>query len=221
MLSEFKERGLLKAIKATLGIGSLLLISACGPLISFGGDGDADEVYSLEYQGGYSTFNADAPRIYLDEPLMAEGLASRKMSVRLPDFRRSAIASTSWSANLSDLIRGYMARSIAVKSGVQLISEGGLDVKVGCRMAVHVWAFELVPGDIPQDDKVASTIELTLLNVTNGVLLGKQTFVVEKPVLSAGGAAIAAAFNQAIEDSANKMSEWLIPIQSGCVLGEA
>ncbi len=208
----------IKAVKYLMLAGVVFSLSACGPLISFGNDGPADEVYTLAYNGTYSVFNAAAPRIYLDEPLMAEGLASRKMSVRLPDFRRSTISSISWSANLSDLIRGYMARSIAVKTGAQLISEGGLDVKVGCRMAVNVWAFELVPGESQVDDKVSSTIELTLLNVTNGALLGRQTFVVEKQVNSVEGVAIAAAFNEAIEESSVTMSEWLLPIQSGCQL---
>jgi ABC-type uncharacterized transport system auxiliary subunit len=218
MFSRTRQLNIAQIVKTIFATGLLASVAGCGPLISFGDDGPADEVYSLEYKGGYSSFNAAAPRIYLDEPLMAEGLSSRKMSVRLADFRRSTISSISWSANLSDLIRGYMARAIAVQSGIQLIGEGGLDVRVGCRMAVHVWAFELVPGAEASGDKVSSTIELTLLNVINGNLLGRQTFVVEKPIQSSEGVDIAAAFNEAISDSTNKMSEWLGPIQSECAL---
>lgn len=220
MLRSLHKKTILNGIKTSFGLGMVMAVAACGPLISFGDDGPADEVYSLEYRGGYNSFNASAPRVYLDEPIMAEGLSSRKMSVRLPDFRRSTIASISWSANLSDLVRGYMARAIAARSGVELISEGGLDVNVGCRMAVHVWAFELVPGANPSEDKVNSTIELTLLNVTNGALLGRQTFVTERSVDTSEGAAIARAFNEAIEEASIAMSDWLSPIQAGCVLSE-
>jgi ABC-type uncharacterized transport system auxiliary subunit len=205
-----------KTVKTATALTLAGMLAGCGPLISFGQDGPADSVYSLEYQGAYGSFDEGAPTIYFDEPIMAEGLGGRKLAVRLQDFRRSTVAGASWSSNLADLMRGYLVRSVANTTGAQLIGEGGLDVEVGCRIATHVWSFELVPGADASDDIVDSTMELTLLNLRTGDLLGKQTFAAKVGVAGSDSQAIARAFNRAIENTAGEISTWLSDLQDGC-----
>ncbi|WP_417449846.1 ABC-type transport auxiliary lipoprotein family protein [Kordiimonas sp.] len=197
-------------------LAATLALSACGPIISFGDDGPGDSEYSLQYSGDYRSSGDDAPVIYVDEPHMADGLAGQKITVVLPGNKRSSLKGARWSAPLSTLVRDYVARALGDKAGAHMIGEGGLDIHAGCRLGTKVWALEFVPGGNAQADKVEVAMELSLVRLSDSMLVSHPTFTASAPVRGAEGDAVAGAFRAAMADVADDMGRWLKAQVSTC-----
>ena len=185
-----------------------LLLAGCGPLISLGDDGPAAEVYSLRYQGGFHDSRSAGRVVYVDEPILSDGLGGEQVSVLLDGTRRTTLDGVKWSDPLSELVRDYITRSLGHRSGVHLVGEGGLDIKAACRLGSKVWAFELLPGDRPGKDAVSVAIELSLVRLSDSTLVSHPT--ISKTVAVDGGdnAAVMAAFNLAMSQIAADMTTW-------------
>ncbi|WP_262692046.1 ABC-type transport auxiliary lipoprotein family protein [Kordiimonas aestuarii] len=200
---------LLRRYGGALLLASAAAVSGCGPIISFGGDGPGDTVYSLKYPGGYHTNGDDAPVIYVDEPHMADGLAGQKIAVALAGERRSTLKGARWSAPLSTLVRDYVARALGDKAGAHMIGEGGLDIHAGCRLGTKVWALEFVPGGDVGGDKVEIAIEMSLVRLSDSTLISHPTFTRSMSVQGTDGDVVMTAFNRAMAATADEMGLWL------------
>ena len=211
MIKGLKSRAIALGV---LAAGTLL--SGCGPLISFGGDGPADTVYSLRYSGAYQQKGADSIVIYVDEPLMAEGLAGQKITVALPSDKRSTLKGARWSAPLSVLIRDYEIRAFGHQVGANMIGEGGLDIHAACRLGTKVWAFEFTPGADAGTDKVDIAIELSLVRLSDSQLLSHPIFTKTRLLNSGSDDAVANAFGAAMGELASEMSVWLKSNEAAC-----
>lgn len=195
-----------------------LLLAGCGPLISFGDDGPADEVYSLAYAPSGPAIADDAPIIYVDEPLLAQGLGGVNVAVALDDNRRTSLMGVRWAENSSDLIRDYLVRAAGEKSGARLLGEGGLDVRAGCKLALKVWSFDFAPGASSRDDEVRVEIEFTLVRYSDNHLLGQPTFRDTQSVRSADSDRIVAAFHNAMGTVSDAAGDWLRGAASACAI---
>lgn len=196
----------------------LILLAGCGPLISFGDDGPADDVFNLRYQGGYSA-NVDSENIiYLEEPLMNQGLSGVDIAVALPGDQRSTLKGVRWAGNSSDLVRDYLVRALSEKSGVKLLGDGGLDVRAGCRMTVKVWSFEFAPGESSRDDTVDVAIEFSLVRYRDGHLVGQRAFNVNTPIDTNQGNSVVAGFREGMSALSGDAADWLAPLGSNCSL---
>lgn len=210
-------RHLKKLMAAGLASGSVLL-SACGPLISFGDDGPADRVYTLRYQGGYPAASTSGPVVYVEEPHFADDLDGRGISVLLDGGRRSTIAGVRWSSPLSELVRNYMTRALADDQGAQIVSEGAIDINAACRIGSKVWALELVPSASGTDDQVTIAIEAMLVRLKDSRLISHKTIERSVSLGGSGDAAVMAAFNAAMAGVADDMQAWFGAAQDGCVV---
>lgn len=203
---------MIQSVKSTFVAVSLLtvplLTSACGPLISFGDDGPSDTVYTLRYEGGYASDSAGGTVVFVDEPALAEGLNSDKVAVTLEGGQRMTLDGVRWSAQLSDLVRDYVTRSLGNGTGAQVVSAGGLDIRTACRLGVKVWALEYRPGARTGDDQVDVAMEVSLVRLQDSRLLSKPTFTQSVRVNGGGDAVVMAAFNQAMRAASGEMTQW-------------
>ncbi|TNE61728.1 MAG: hypothetical protein EP335_15005 [Alphaproteobacteria bacterium] len=199
-------------------LAAALLLPGCGPLVSFGNDGPADAVYSLRYAGDYASEAKRAgPLLYFDEPMMAEGLAGQKVAVRLGTYRRSTLAEARWSTGLSTLVRDYLMRALSAETDAQTVGEGGLDIKVDCRLGIKIWSFDYVPDTSPGVDVVDVAIELSMVRLRDGRLLGQHTFVQTPEVTGQGEDTVPSAFNKAMQAASVDMAKWLDDTKNDCV----
>lgn len=203
------------------GVFALVGLAACGPIISFGDDGPADDVYSLEY-GVPNTNTSDmATIIYVEEPLMSDGLGGIEVAVALENRRRTSLQGVQWSANSTDLIRDYFVRAIGSMSGTRLLGQGAIDVQAGCRLGTKVWAFEFVPGATASDDRVDIEVEFILIRYNDNRLIGQPTFAAAQQVSAADGQNIVDAFHRGMASISREAGQWLAPLASECALNSA
>lgn len=207
----------LPVLKAAM-MSTALFVAGCGPLISFGDDGPADEVYNLRYDGSYSANIDSEYLVYLEEPLMSQHLSGVDVAVTLSGDKTTTLDGVRWSANSSDLIRDYLVRALSDKSGVKMLGEGGLDVQAGCRMTVKVWSFEFNPAARSRDDAVSVAIEFSLVRYRGSELLGQRAFTVDAPVSGSQSQAVIDGFRSGIRDLASEAAEWLKPLGQACKL---
>lgn len=201
-----------------LGVFSLLFMAGCGPLISFGDDGPADQIFGLEHPAAPLTSADLGTIIYVEEPLMSDGLGGNQISVALEDSQRTSLSGVRWSANSTDLIRDYLVRGVSAASGVRMLGEGAIDVKAGCRLGLKVWAFEFVPGSSARDDSVVVEIEFVLVRYSDNGLIGQPTFRAAPGVSSSDGVGVTRAFNDAMQSVSEQAGAWLAPQAGQCAL---
>ncbi len=201
-----------------LGLAGCAFLAACGPIISFGDDGPADQIFGLEHAAAPSALGDMGTIIYVEEPLMSDGLGGNQISVALADNQRTSLQGVRWSANSTDLIRDYLVRGVANAAGVRLLGEGAIDVQAGCRMGVKVWAFEFVPGDTADDDRVDVEIEFVLVRYYDNRLIGQPTFTASPAVSEPGGRGITAAFDTAMGSVSSQAGAWLREYAGECAL---
>ena len=204
-----------QARKLFFGFG-LLGIAACGPLISLGNDGPADDIYTLRYPGQVATMSPSGPIIFVNSPIMAEGLDGRGIPVRLEDERRTSLEGASWSVHLGDLVRDYVVRSLSAQTTANMVSEGGLDIKAQCRLGIKVWMMEYVPGATSGDDRVELAMQLSLVRLSDSVLLDHPTFTQTVSVGSDNNAAVIEGFRTAMRANENDYSKWITTHLADC-----
>jgi len=200
-----------------LTVAAALMLGGCGPLISFGDNGPAADVYTLDYKGALAPEQKEGPLLYFDEPHVAEGLAGRNIAVRLGAHKRSTLANARWVTGLTTLVRDYLTRSLSDEAKARAIGEGSLDVKVDCRLGMKVWSFDFVPGQKGEDDAVDVTIELTLIRLRDGHFIGQHTFVQTPSVKGPSDDDVMDAFNVAMRTNSRDMAKWLSALKDQCV----
>lgn len=216
-MSKFSVNKTLKVASRVAAASSLLFAVGCGPLISFGDDGPADQIYSLDYPAAGDHSGADTV-IYVAEPLMGGGLSGTQVSVLLDNNQRTSLMGVRWTANTPDMIRDYLVRGLSAQSGALMLGEGALDVKVGCRLGVKVWDYEYVPGDSASDDRVDVEIELILVRYLDNALLGQPTFTVSESVGGSNGVDVVAGFNRAMASISRQAGSWIGEHLEACKL---
>lgn len=204
-----------------VAFASAMLLAGCGPLISFGEGGPADDVFSLRYEADRSAPAANAPVIFIDEPLMTNGLGGTQIAVQLDGNKRSRLQGARWSENSGDLIRDFVARAAGEKSGARVLGQDGIDVRSECRLGLKVWAFELVPGGSPREDLVSIEIEFTLVRAADNALLGQPVFATRQPVRAASSSRVVNAFHAGMMEVADVASAWLKDEIAACKLDDA
>jgi ABC-type uncharacterized transport system auxiliary subunit len=202
--------------KRVLGLVSALLLASCGPLISFGDDDPAGDIYTLRYEGAHSDQSPSGPIIYVDSPQMVDGLDGRSVSVRLGGNRRSTLAGASWSAHLSELVRDYVVQALEGATDANMISQGGLDIKAGCRLGIKVWAMEFVPGLTSDQDQVDVRLQFSLVRLSDSKLLSHPTFAQTVGVTTSNGGGVVAAFAVAMERASEAYGGWFSEASDAC-----
>ena len=186
----------------------ILLLSACGPLVSFGGDEEA-QIYSLFYEPVGSE-NTTGLILYVEEPLMEQDLGGRRVAVDLGDYERTYLKDVRWSAALGDQVRAYLVRAVSFETNAQGMGEGALDVAAACRLGLTVWSFDYRPGTTPADDRVHLSIEASLVRLADGTLLGRKTFDHTSGISygDKSSSAIVASFNALMREASSAMMLW-------------
>jgi len=203
-------------LKLSCVLAGSFLLASCGPLISFGNDGPADDVYTLHYPGALKNESPMGPIVYVDSPQMVEGLDGQDITVRIEENRRTTLAGSSWSAHLSDLVRDYVTLALGATSDANLVGGGGLDIKAGCRLGTKVWAMDYVPGASAGEDKVELAIQFSLVRLSDSKLLSHPSFTETVEVSASGGRGIVAAFETAMENAARDYGRWFSAESKAC-----
>lgn len=214
-----KLRNLCRSL-ACIFLGAFVL-AGCGPIISFGDDGPADNVYSLKYAEANTNTSDMATIIYVEEPLMSDGLGGVNIAVALENRKRTSLQGAQWSTSSTDLIRDYFIRAIGSMSGTRLLGQGAIDVQAGCRLGTKVWAFEFVPGASARDDRVDIEVEFILIRYNDNRLIGQPTFSATQQVTASEGENIIEAFHQGMTSISREAGAWLAPVASECSLAPA
>ncbi len=199
-------------------VAASVALASCGPLVSFGDEGPADEVFTLRYEGGYPA-SGTGPVVFMDEPTVADGLNSDKVAVALDGNRRSTIDGVRWSAPPSDLVRDYLVRALADGSDARMVGQGGLDIQATCRLGVKLWEMEFVPGARASDDRVSVALELTLVRLKDNQLIGHPTIVKSPGVGGSGTNAVMAAFSDAMAEAGAEAAAWFKTAHKACDAG--
>lgn len=216
-MSKFSVSKTFKAVSRSVAVSSLLLVAGCGPLISFGDDGPADQIYSLDYPAAGDHSGAETV-VYVAEPLMSGGLSGTQVSVLLDNNQRTSLMGVRWTANTTDMVRDYLVRGLSARSGALMLGEGALDVKAGCRMGVKVWNYEYVPGDTARDDRVDVEIELILVRYLDNALLGQPTFTASEAIGGSDGVDVVDGFNRAMAAISREAGDWVGQHLEACKL---
>ncbi|GHF11824.1 hypothetical protein GCM10017044_02090 [Kordiimonas sediminis] len=194
---------------------SLLALSACGPIVSFGSDEPAS-IYSLDYRGPARN-DAAGPVLYVSEPVMTQDLGTRRVAVQLGGFERTFLKEARWATALGDMVRGYMVEAITGATSAQALGEGALDVASNCRVGLTVRAFDYVPrSDASSDDTVLVRIEMSFVRLTDSKLLGRRDFSASQTVAGTDRHDIVASFNAAMAAAGSDMTDWLAPQLGNC-----
>jgi len=197
-------------------VGLLALsVAACGPLISFGGDEKPGEIYGLRYPAPYAASSPVGPIVYIDSPQMVEALGGQNIAVVMPDGQRTSLDGVTWATNLSDILRDYIGHSLSATEA-NIISEGGLDIKAGCRLGLKVWSFEFAPGISAEDDKVKIAIQFSLVRLSDSVLLSHPTFSQEIAVKNATASGVVGSFRAGMEAAAKDYGVWFQERMNQC-----
>lgn len=214
--SIFKQAAL--TLVKPLAAVSILSLAACGPLISFGDDGPADQIFGLEYDGARQAGDDLTTLVYMEEPLMSDGLSGTQVSVVLPGSQRTSLMGVRWSTNSADLVRDYLVRGVSSESGIRMLGEGALDVSAGCHMGLKVWAFEFVPGNSAGDDRVDVEIEFSLVRYSDNRLIGQPTFSSSVSIAGSEGVDVADGFDQAMRAISRDAGAWVASTGAACTL---
>ena len=149
---------------------------------------------------------------------MAEGLGGVTITVELDKRERTALKGVRWSAPLSDLIRGYLNRSLMHTTDAQVIGEGGLDVHASCRVSSKVWSFELHPQgeNGVAEDMVHVSLDMSLIDMRSGDLIDRSQFDHRHRVDGTDGGDVVDAFHLAMAPMAGEISVWLAKNLTEC-----
>jgi len=208
-------------VASLLAAAAVLMLAGCGPLISFGDDGPAGDVFSLEFDGANPNTSDMATIIYVEEPLMTDGLGGVDIAVALDGRKRTSLQGVRWSSNSTDLIRDYFVRAIGGMSGTRLLGQGAIDVQAGCRLGIKVWAFEYVPGASAGDDRVEVEVEFILIRYNDNRLIGQPTLSASSQVSAANGEDIIQAFHDGMNRISREAGQWLAPLAGECAVAAA
>lgn len=121
-MSDFSVKKTFNMVSKAVAVSSLMLVAGCGPLISFGDDGPADQIFSLDYPVAGDHSSA-ASVIYVAEPLMSGGLSGTQVSVVLDDNQRTSLMGVRWNANTTDMVRDYLVRGLSAQSGALMLGK--------------------------------------------------------------------------------------------------
>ncbi|WCL54943.1 ABC-type transport auxiliary lipoprotein family protein [Gimibacter soli] len=199
----------------TLSLVSLLALGACAPLINLGGSEPAT-AYGLRYPGGRALAAEGAPVIYVDEPVMTEGLGGRDIVVRGADGSQSVLKGGRWTAPASDMVRYYLVQALEDHTGARMIGEGGLDINAACRTHITVWHFEMVPGAGGTPDKAVVGLELSLVHLDTGEMLFRNRFDRTADITGNEPSTVVAAFQYAMEGLSGELAEGMKDKVAAC-----
>ncbi len=147
-----------------------LLLVGCQSLLP---SNDPERTFALRYDGVVPVEKVNVPVVFLDDPLMAEGLGGQTLTVVLDGGERTALNDLRWATDLQTLIRDYLDRRLMAGTDADYVGDGGLDIQASCRLQTKFWAFELRPGASATDDRVAVSLEASLVSLTTGELLAR------------------------------------------------
>lgn len=193
------------------GLASLMaagaVLSACTQLLPFGSE--AERNFVLSYPVSEEAYRAQGTVVFLEDPIMAEGLGGRGITVRLAGGERTIVKGMRWGVVLSEMVRNYFEQSLSRETDATVISEGGLGIRSACRLGLKVWRFELEPGASESDDAVRVSLEAVLVNVGTGDLVGRDLFSKSESPRSNAPEALAAAFDAALAETSGDIAAWL------------
>lgn len=207
---------LIKSAKLGTALGLLSIVSGCGPLISFGDDGPADDVYTLEHPGTASANINTAATMYVSQPVMRSGLDGTEVVVALDNNKRTVLKGVRWAGHLSDLLQDYLVHSLRSETEANIVSDKGLDVRVNCRMDAKIWRMEFAPSADGTNDLVHLELELSLIRLQDAHLVGHPIYTRTANVVGGSHDDIVGALNSALNDISREYGAWVASNLEAC-----
>ena len=201
---------LLKRITTVIAI---ICVTACGQMLGIGANTKSEKLYQLEYDDR-STESIGGTGLFVDEPVMAAGLNSDSIIVELADSEITKLEGVRWAGRVGSLVRAYLVDSLRAETGLNAYGLGTLDVKVSCRLIIDISSFELDATADP--DAATIMLRLGLVRMSNGELVGEESFAKRVPTTNMGSRFVVRAFGEAMASVASDAGRWLKPVMSDC-----
>lgn len=203
-----------------LGIACLsMALASCGPLIDLGNK-SADKIYALTYNGPKTMLSQAAGSVFVDSFMVSAGLDSEMILAQTPEGEQLQISGISWADQPADMLRDYLVTMIRIEGGMRAYGEGSLDLPVGCRLGVHLNDFQLdspMTGDGNNLGTVRVGLNLTLLQINSGKLLGEYQVSQAIPVADRSNDAILNAFQSGTKAMIKQAAMVLKPHAASCI----
>lgn len=187
------------ALRIGLATGLVGLLAACQQLLPIGSA--PERTFTLEYAAPLSTPAAEAPVVFLSDPLMAEGLGGLTVTVSLDSGERTSLKNARWATDLGSLIRDYLDRALTEETDAQFVGEGSLDLKTRCRMQAKVWSFDFVPGDTPSKDRARVMIDFRIIDNLTGTQIERASGRAERSVTGNDPSDVVSALAGALQET--------------------
>ncbi len=182
------------------------LLAGCQSILP---SNDPERTFAFRYDGQVPQSKDNAPVIFLDDPLMAEGLGGQTLTVVLDGGERTALNDLRWATGLESLIRDYLDRRLMAGTDADYVGDGGLDIRATCRLHTKFWAFEMRPGVSAADDQVAVSLEASLVSLTTGELLARTQLDEVRPTSAASTSDVVMSLEGALSTVSDQLTDFM------------
>jgi cholesterol transport system auxiliary component len=197
-------------VRNSLILMSLLLLTACGPLVKIGESGPPPQRFTLTLATQSGPTHA-LPLLRVEDFEAPAELASSRMAIQVGAQEVRYLAGMQWTDRPARLMRGLIADSLRQSSTAPVLVTGQADVTTGLRISGRLTRFHaLAPTGLATEVSVG--LELMLLKGSS--IAASRRFSVTEPSSSDRPADLAAAFNRATGRITTEATNWIVETQA-------
>jgi cholesterol transport system auxiliary component len=186
-------------------LASLLLLTACGPLVKIGDSGPAPQRYTLTAMPSDTTALA-LPNLRMEELETAADLASNRIAVRVGAQEVRYLVGGIWTDKPARLLRNLLADHLRPRSSGVVLAANQPEVPVAYRVTGRLTAFQAEgAGKIATHAQVSA--ELFILQGTQ--IIASRSFAQRRSLSSDSAGDVTASLNQAANDISTEASTWI------------
>jgi cholesterol transport system auxiliary component len=187
-------------------VASVALLAACGPIVSFGGDGPPPRQFNLAYSAAPNDAKALPGVLLVDELGATAELRGQRMAMRVSAQEVQYLNGAQWSDRPARLLRGLIEDAARQAPGAAVLGPSNIDLRIAFRLTGTVQRFDVVV-DGPKRQAVI-VLDAILANQRPSRLIASRRFEAKADAAADTPAAVAAALNMAANDLARDVAAW-------------
>jgi cholesterol transport system auxiliary component len=189
-------------------VATLLLLTACGPLVKIGDSGPAPQRYTLTAAPS-DTIAKALPVLRIEELETAADLASNRIAVRVGTQEVRYLVGGIWTDKPARLMRNLLADHLRARSQGVVLAANQPEVQVAYRVTGRLIAFQAEgAGAIATHAQVSA--EYFILQGTK--IIASRSFGQRRRLISDRANDVTASLNQAANDMNADASAWVASI---------
>lgn len=199
-----KNRTFLRFFLATLLSVSL---GSCGSLLDTGQDKVPDNIFYLEPVSSSGT-KAGPTTLFIDTPTHPAYLNTFKIAVKPGNQEINYLAGARWSDDVPNLVARYFMVSLENLGQFNVLTQRQAALPHQFRLVVDVRDFSAHVG-VSGVPRAVVELEADFLNAGTSEIIATRNFSKDISASENSKAAIAAAFQQAMDEIASELNDWL------------